>query len=522
MAVTLSRMKISVNLSAVVSGAIESVRAIRAIEQSRKEAEFQKAVAGGMSYSAQVAFREKQLEEEKSSSFNDASYISTLEVSVAETKKLARYETIRNKYKSSLDDYVGGKESISQHISILQDLLSTEQDPALQDEIRTKLSEANKEQASIELNAIKNRALVAQQDKSTSLLDKSIKEVESKRAVASINENDDEVAMWDSTLIALRSSKSKLQIENGLNEITYQTNKKNLQSNDKLALLNGYISSADASNEVVYGGVTYPSLKAYWENKRGEYLSNNYFDDIKKEMDAQTATIAATNRYGQVPASRIDAVNNFYKNLASRPEFAPYVTKIEQQRVENVNSLVTDLADSIYNEAASTGEQGKAQTAILSMENKFGVKVSREPFATETGSIAGTTTKDVSALGKPASNIVAPPAQPIIPVSQTDTSSYTPEQKKAFNDAAALIPETPKPAAPVVPTPAPTTIPEPLTKTVVPVASAQSYVVKAGDTLSGIAKKLFGDATRYKELATSNGITDPNKIQTGATLKYTL
>ena len=43
-----------------------------------------------------------------------------------------------------------------------------------------------------------------------------------------------------------------------------------------------------------------------------------------------------------------------------------------------------------------------------------------------------------------------------------------------------------------------------------------SYTVQKGDTLSAIAKK-YG--TTYQEIAKANGISDPNKIYAGQTLK---
>ena len=45
---------------------------------------------------------------------------------------------------------------------------------------------------------------------------------------------------------------------------------------------------------------------------------------------------------------------------------------------------------------------------------------------------------------------------------------------------------------------------------------ASDYTVVAGDTLSGIAKKV---GVTVKELAQFNGITDPNVIQVGQVLK---
>jgi LysM repeat protein len=47
---------------------------------------------------------------------------------------------------------------------------------------------------------------------------------------------------------------------------------------------------------------------------------------------------------------------------------------------------------------------------------------------------------------------------------------------------------------------------------------ARKYIVQAGDTLSGIAQRLYGDASLFKALANANEIADPNKIKTGQVL----
>jgi len=49
---------------------------------------------------------------------------------------------------------------------------------------------------------------------------------------------------------------------------------------------------------------------------------------------------------------------------------------------------------------------------------------------------------------------------------------------------------------------------------------AKSYVVKAGDTLSKIAKEMLGDADRWPEIVEANKdvIKDPNVIQPGIKL----
>jgi nucleoid-associated protein YgaU len=49
----------------------------------------------------------------------------------------------------------------------------------------------------------------------------------------------------------------------------------------------------------------------------------------------------------------------------------------------------------------------------------------------------------------------------------------------------------------------------------------QTYTVQAGDTLSGIAKKLLGNANAYMEIFNANRdqLTDPDRIQPGQVLK---
>ena len=50
-------------------------------------------------------------------------------------------------------------------------------------------------------------------------------------------------------------------------------------------------------------------------------------------------------------------------------------------------------------------------------------------------------------------------------------------------------------------------------------SGGNTYTVQYGDTLSGIAKELLGDASRYKEIAALNGIDNPNVIKVGQVLQ---
>jgi nucleoid-associated protein YgaU len=52
-------------------------------------------------------------------------------------------------------------------------------------------------------------------------------------------------------------------------------------------------------------------------------------------------------------------------------------------------------------------------------------------------------------------------------------------------------------------------------------SAAETYTVKAGDTLSKIAKQVLGDANAYMEIFNANRdqLSDPDKIQPGQVLK---
>lgn len=52
-------------------------------------------------------------------------------------------------------------------------------------------------------------------------------------------------------------------------------------------------------------------------------------------------------------------------------------------------------------------------------------------------------------------------------------------------------------------------------------AASRSYTVKKGDTLSAIAKEVYGDANQYNKIFEANKpmLSDPNKIYPGQTLR---
>jgi LysM repeat protein len=367
-------------------------------------------------------------------------------------------------------------------------------------------------------------------------------------------------------LIALKSSKSKLQIEDAANEMSFRINRYNLKSTDKLGMLNDEIGKSDASTPIIFDGVQYVSQKAFWEDKRNEYIRTSYFEEVSKELDADTARIQASNKFGQIPVARIDAVNAFYNGLKQRTEFAPFVDLTEQYRIGKINTYASDLTDSVQREFDAS-EQGaadvkRAEQAVADLESKFGIITSRLPFvsigtektiaetiseetkaktpkpgeptapvvgAGKTRTVvtgdtlsriateAGVSLKDILNLNpqfQANPNLIRPGQQVTLP--QPTEAPVTPEQPKPTpTPAPAPTPAPTVPKAPATPTPAPAPTPE---KTVV----TKTYVVKSGDTLSVIAQRELGDASRWKELKTESGQTydeeTAKKLQVGTKL----
>lgn len=402
MAITLPQQRFSIDLGYLVDQAVATANSIKRKNAAKMEAEFQKAIAeGNMTYASQIKLREEQLEREKNSPFKDADTVTSLETSIKELKKMARFEKIREKYKSTLDEYIQGRGSLAVHIELLQDTLSTEVDEGMRKELGDMLTQARQEQATIEYNAIKNRALIAEKDRSLPMIESSLKELTKKQTEASASGKEDEATAWQETIVTLKQAKAKIQIENASNEINFKVARYNMKSSDKLGLLSDEISASDGSTPITVDGVGYTSQKAFWEQKRGEYIQTSYLNELAEEIKAETDRIKSTSKYGQVPAARIEAVSNFYNSLKEKDEFRSYAEVLEQKRMATVTEYANDLADSIQREfAASEQSQAdvlKAETAIKNIENKFSLNLSRMPFvaAAQEASISDTLNKDL-------------------------------------------------------------------------------------------------------------------------------
>ena len=552
MAITLARTKVSANLGNVVSSAIVAVKAARRGEQSRREAEFQRAIADGLSYDEQVKFREKQLEDEKASSFTDPDYTASLEKSVADTKKLSRFSKYRTRYAQTLGELSAGKINEEDYLSILENQLGGVQDSDLRLEIEGDVATAREKVKQYKDTILSNRVKKAKYDGTEEALTDVIDSVTTARSRARISDNEDDVSAYDETLSALNSQLSTVRVQDSITEFQVHSSTRGTSPTEKLDYINAQLRKADPDTSVRIGDRTYASAQQFWTLERDDFLAGtsqvfgNFFDELKAQTENNFS--ADTNKFGHPTQAVLEQTLSTFNGLRAKPEIAPFLGRLDSVQ----SGVMNDAVDTVASRVLEIGSQnldfqntdiqlqnlsryGDVERYRIELRNRnvsAGEESQKLLGAEEAASRAVKTDLEIPVItASQASSASTPP----LPAYDSMTGALTPEGKRLglpevnqpkVEVTPASKPEpTPTPASkptPVV-TPTPSEAPKsPATPTPAPAVSYQTYVIKAGDTLSGIAQRLLGSAGRYTELATLNNIADPNKIQAGATLKYNL
>lgn len=113
------------------------------------------------------------------------------------------------------------------------------------------------------------------------------------------------------------------------------------------------------------------------------------------------------------------------------------------------------------------------------------------------------------APAEPAKPAEAEPAMPALPAGSGDISTTPPSVPAETAPAAPTEPAKPAEAAPAPATPAPAEPAKP---------AEASHVIVAGDTYWDLAKKTYGDGTKWKVISEANKGYEPRRLPVGATL----
>lgn len=573
MAVTLPQTRVSFNLGNAVNARLAAFRDARASAQTKAESEFYKAVnENGMTLSDQLAFRKAQLEKEEGRGVTDPDYITSLKKEISDLSKQARFEKIRSIYQSSQKSVASGITNLQTHLDILQGQYNSENDPQMKQELQQQILATQKDLTKSNEDALTNEVTYAQNDKSVDLLNKTITDVGNAKAQALGSGNTEKASALDLKIQALKQTLQVVNVQNQITKLSINKAKK-ASAVGYLQSLADTVADSDSSTPVVINGTRYDSAQAYWTGQRDQYIATNFFGDLSQEYTNYSKSVGQVN--GSIPDSVLKSIQSDFQQFAQRPEMAPYLSRLEVVRTDTLANAIDLTAKAIQNKYTTDQD---AQTAISQLEDlqtKYGISTVpyiqsvMKDYGQNQGSFIQGLTSTVSDLvsqgksytdavntvlssvknkeGKLIANNVS--SQDLATKSPGDILKGAPESTAKSltppavgttpgQQPAQTNPQTPGQAAGV--TTAPTTPPaptglqmptdtnanpnlpnNPINTSVNQNANPGSYVVAAGDTLSGISKKLLGDPLKYSQIFEANRdiLANPNQIKAGQTLK---
>ena len=475
------KTKFTVDLSTVVNNSITTVRAIRRREQARKESEFQKAIANGLSYEEQIKLRETQLAEEKKSSLSSDVYIASLEKSITETKRLNRFNKYRIRYAETLGELSSGKINEEQYLSILQSQLNGVVDPNLRLEIQGDITAAHAKLKTYNDTILSNQVKKAKFDGTTKSLNGVISQVNAARAQALIDDSQDEVTAYDETLASLQAQISTVRVQDSITDFQVKSSTRGTDAVEKLNYINTQMQGADANTAIKIGERTFSSAQQFWSLERDNFLAGNseIFGNFFEELNVSVKNSISVNasKFGYPTQIVLDSAMLTFNNLRAKPEMTPFLNRVDITQAAVMSDAVDKLAKKIINIGTNNLTFREADIQLKTITTKYNVDTSsyRLQLDEQLRSLVRGGVIDVSEAKK-----MAPDVE--IPLPRIDKAPPTPAT----------------PTAPGVVTPVDTGV----------------RVVKAGDTLGAIAVEAGISLSKLLEL-NPQFQADPNLIRPG-------
>lgn len=368
------QQKFSIDLNGVVENSITAVKTVRKKEQAKKESEFQRAIANGLSYEEQIKMREKQLEDERKSQFADQDYIFDLEKSIADTKKLNRFNKYRTKYTDTFGELSAGKINEQNYLDTLKKQLVDVYDPELRLEIQQDIASAEKGLKVYNDTILANKVRLAKNDGTVKTLSSMVARVNIARTNALLSNNEDEVTAHDETLAVLNSQLASVKIDDATIDFQAKSATKGTNSIEKLDFISSQIRDADPNIPVKIGDKTYTSAQQYWSITRDNYLSGTFFKELENDVKNN---LVVNSKFGITQAA-LDNTQSIYNGLRNRPEMAPFLTQLDSQQVVIMEAGVKDFVAKVSDAAESTLEFDFADSQIDAAGKKYGVDTSME------------------------------------------------------------------------------------------------------------------------------------------------
>lgn len=529
MALDLSKSKVvSFRLGTAVTDYLDAFRKSRAEVQSQDELKFQQQVSEkGMTNAEQLAYRKAQLGRENDRAVPDQEYIKSVKSEISSLTKAVRFDALRNSYQDSLDDVLSKRKTWQDHLSLLKREMADNQDPEIQQELRTQIQSAEQNIATADSNLLDNQVTLASKDGSIDLINTTLEKVKIAKADSLGRGDQTTASALDLKIQTLNQSLQALQIQDKVNTLAIKKSRK-ASASGYLQDLSDEVNSADSTTPIVINSVRYTSAKDYWSQQREAYISTNFFTDLNKEYKDYTGSVAAVN--GTVPRSVLDNMQGDFTQLGSRPELAPYVSRLDITKNDVLSNAVTTTAKAIVNQYTVDNNYTKALDQLSNLEKTYNISTTDsaqnilKDVAKTKGALFNNLLNDVQGLvgsgmsyadasrkvlnGINTGQVTAPD------YSAADVVQKTPEQllKEAPGTTQAQVKQT----VPTVPGTSPDAAPKTPTQTPAQAAGATTgkvlgasiVVPKVSETVGRRISKIDNKTTEYFDKANGTGIGD--------------
>lgn len=522
------------SLDSFVTNLATQVAAQMKIRNADDEAEFNRAVLeDGLTLQDQLDYRKDQL----SRISDDPAERKRVRAEISSLKQRVEQHNFSDDYLGKLSDFNSGISSIDTVIDFLTQQKSVITDPATLDKINSELAANKQKKFSLTQDLLKAQTDFAVKDTSVSVIQDQIGRVTSARSKALLAGDTNTVAMLDLQIQGLNKAQSENSITKDVQNFAVSSITGYATATKLLDAYNAKISSAATDAPVTVGGITYSSAKEFWSYKRDSYVADTgdagFFGRLSNEGKQK---IALAQSKSMLDNSTISSVVGDINQLVGRAELAGYEGRLDYAKQTVVSNAGEYMSDSIlgryaidYDLTKAVGELNNLKLAGVNTDAAYS-KLLTTAATIKKGAVDNILQAAQNAL---AANPALTPEQALNQAIATGAGTVASPQELATKgektitaDAAkTAVGETGKedPRLTVQPgatgaQPQTTPAATPTTPAATP-SSTKTVTVKAGETLSQIAQRELGSASRYTEIAAANGISDPNKVQAGAVLK---
>lgn len=365
------KKQIATNLGEFINSQLLLIQQNRVRKNLEDEQRFNKAVLeDNLTLEQQMDYRKDQLKKVEA---GDREEKLRLKNEISSLKDRIEQQNFTNKYLEQLTDLNAGVQSIESTISWLNNTLSRTTDINIQSNIKENISQLQGKLYEQRKNALQYNTQYASENKDLSVIEKQIGNVNSARVEALKAGNDDYVALLDLQLQTLTKAKEESSINNTLMNFSVAT----MTGNSATALLNEFnsqIEQAGADTPITIGGTRYESAKQFWEMKRGEYMNdrsaNGFFTRYQDELN-EKLTYKSTK--GILNNDTFKDVASWYDSLKDRPEIAPYMERVDQDKQKALTSTADLRSGSILNDFAVKLDANKALKELAYIQDTYGV-----------------------------------------------------------------------------------------------------------------------------------------------------